>query len=64
MKNSTIKSILKHEIHSKINSVDRLVRLGLLDAAAREDAVREGISWALFVLNIQTEKKDTNEDCE
>lgn len=46
-----IRKTLEHEISSKQKSVDRLVRLNELDAAAREDAVREGLSWALFVLS-------------
>lgn len=45
-----IRQILEAEINSKIKSVDRLVKAASLDAAAREDAVREGVSWALFVL--------------
>lgn len=45
-----IRKTLEREIASKQNSVDRLHRTGTLDAAAREDAVREGLAWALFVL--------------
>ena len=45
-----IRNVLEREIKSKTRSVDRLVRIDSLEAAAREDAVREGLSWALFVL--------------
>ena len=45
-----IRKILEREIASKQKSVDRLLLTEALDAAAREDAVREGLSWALFVL--------------
>ena len=45
-----IRQILEREINSKKKLVERLVRDNALDAAARNNAVREGISWALFVL--------------
>ncbi len=45
-----IRQILEAEIDSKIKAVDRFVKNENLDAAAHENAVREGVSWALFVL--------------
>jgi len=46
-----IRKTLEREIASKQKSVDRLHRKGALEAAAREDAVREGLAWGLFVLS-------------
>lgn len=46
-----VRRTLEKEISSKGKYIELLQRTDALDAAARENAVREGISWALFVLH-------------
>jgi hypothetical protein len=48
-----IRKVLVVEITSKLKSVERLYEDGAFDAAAREDAVKEGLHWALFVLSVK-----------
>ena len=52
-----VRNVLEREISSKQKSVDRLVKNNALEAAARENAVKEGVSWALFVLYQEYNKR-------
>lgn len=55
-----MQQILGNQIKSRSNHVDRLIKSGALEMAAHENAVREGLNWAYFVLTLEMEKEKEN----
>ena len=48
-----MRQLLTTEIESLDRSIDRLEKADNLDAAAHVSAKRDGVCWALFVLNVK-----------
>ena len=53
LERKVIRQILEDEIRSHCKSAERHATINSFDAAAREDAIRQGISHSLFVLAVK-----------
>lgn len=53
LERKVIRQILEGEIISHCKSAERHAAINAFDAAAKDDAIRQGISHALFVLAVK-----------
>jgi len=53
MQRGVMRQLLTKEIESLDRSIERFEKVENLDAAAHVSAKRDGVCWALFVLNVR-----------